>query len=536
MVIIAAKNPQPLSAQRKTRGPKESVAEPLDSLVFQLPDQAGAVRGHLASDPNHKLAPSTQYPLRTYMMTDKNQVAAVDFRELFANLKSRAYPSQNYKVTENRLEKVITKSTEERQARLDAKGPFPTGLRATPKDNSLNPTTVTMFTDDLSEVSGVYAQQMAQIGQVEGFQVVLGSHRDQSARIEAELDTKRVKNISFLALPEGEVWMEDYGEPLLQKGWVSPAIFEGDWVREAIDEDRQKRFSEDVPSNFGQLGQVHASQLQPAALGTATALGGVAVQGLAYLEGGNTLTGTRANGEAYALVGQDSLAVTKRLLNQQDDQKIKEAVGSDLGLPASSVFAVEQPGEFHLDMRMMPVAPGEIALNDAHAAAEQQIKWLEQELKVNLKDPQNDAKELRQQFEQRCQNLREEADKRAAYEKLTQRDLEAAGMKVHNLPGVFVDPDYPATDTSNFFNARHGVNESGERFSIFMGGKPEEEAFVADKLLRAKLGLTRLHFLDPAQTASTLSLQGGLKCRTKPDGELVPVADLSNPVQRRLSA
>ena len=503
-------------------------------MVFQLPEKAGAVRGHLANDPQHALCPSSQYPLRTYMLTGDNQVAAVDFRDIFENLKTRAYPSQNYKVTEKKLEKVIASSTEEREQRLQ--DGLPTGLRATPKDNSLNPTTVTMFSDSLSETSGVYAQQLAQIGQVEGFQVVLAGHSGQIEDLEAELDKKRVKNISFMSLPEGEVWVEDYGEPLLQKGWVTPAIFEGDWIRSAIDDARQQRFPDDVPSDFGQLGQVHACQLQPTALGQAAALGGKAVQGIAYLEGGNTLTGTRKNGEAYALVGQDSLAVTKKLLKTKSDQRVKDAVGSDLGLPASAVFGVEQPGEFHLDMRMMPVAPGEIALNDARAAAEQQIQWLGNQLQKDLQDPANNAEDLRAQFAERSQNLREEAEKRAKYEALATRDLEAAGMKVHHLPGVFVDPDYPATDTSNFFNARHGVNEAGERFSIFMGGKPEEEAFVAEKLLRADLGLTRLHFLDPAQTASTLSLQGGLKCRTKPDGELVPQEALNNPVQRRLSA
>lgn len=534
MKIAASTTPQQtVPTRRNQKAESDRPLEPQDSLVFQLPQGAGEVRGHLANDPDHALCPSSQYPLRTYMLTDKNQVAAVDFRDIYSNLKARAYPSQNYKITQKRLNRVMEKSTQDREARLQG-APAP-GLRATPKDNSLNPTTVTMFSDDLSEVSGVYALQMAQIGQVEGFQVVLAGHADRIQDVEAELDRRRVKNISFMSLPEGEVWVEDYGEPLLQKGWVTPAIFEGDWIRTAIDEGRKKRFPKEVPSDFGQLGQVQACHLQPTALGQAAALGGKAVQGVAYLEGGNTLTGTRPDGQPYALVGQDSLAVTKRLLEATSDQQVREAVAGDLGLPPSAVFPVEQPGEFHLDMRMMPVAPGEIALNDARAAAEQQIKWLQSELNQAIKDG-GQAKELRKQFKERCQNLREEAEKRAQYESLTTRDLEAAGMKVHHLPGVFVDPDYPSTDTSNFFNARHGVNEQGERFSIFMGGKPEEEAFVAEKLLHAGVGLTRLHFLDPTQTASTLSLQGGLKCRTKPDGELVPQAELNNPVQNRLSA
>ncbi len=95
MVIGALKPHQPHASQRQARSTESAAAEPQDSIVFQLPEKAGGVRGHLASDPQHALCPSSQYPLRTYMLTGNNQVAAVDFRDIFENLKSRAYPSQN---------------------------------------------------------------------------------------------------------------------------------------------------------------------------------------------------------------------------------------------------------------------------------------------------------------------------------------------------------------------------------------------------------------------------------------------------------
>jgi hypothetical protein len=358
-----------------------------------------------------------------------------------------------------------------------------------------------------------------------------------------EVKEQQIENISFTSIPQGEVWVEDYGEPLLQKGWTTPAIFEGDWLASSIAEDRQKRMKADT--TFSEQGQVHLSQLQYASLAKAGAQKGIAHQALSYLEGGNIFLGSRANGDAYALIGRDSLAITRELLTRQSggevsDQKVLEVIAADLGVPVEGVFPVEQPGEFHLDMRMMPIAPGEYALNDARAAADQQIAWLKEQLSLAVADPnlsKEDVQGLKADFKERAKNLRGEARARAVFEALARKDLEAAGMKVHSLAGVFVDPDQPTRDTSNFFNARHGVNEQGERFSIFMGGTPEEEAYVAEKLLKGTdAQISRLHFLDPAQTEETLGLFGGLKCRTKPDGELVSSQFLKSPNLGRLSA
>lgn len=520
--------------------PVSAVQDPLD---FTLPG-GGKVAGHLASDPQHPVYESSRYPLRTFMLTQDQQVTAVDFQDLHQQLNTGGYPAERFSIDQDAVDKVVEQSTSDRERRLANLPQVENGLRATPKDNSLNPSTVTMFTTSLTEVSGVYAQQLAQIGEVEGFHVRLATDVSSQDDLSDKLQEAGVNNVSVMGIPGGEVWVEDYGEPLLQKGWVVPAMFEGDWLDETIRESRNERMP-DLDTTFTQQGQVHLSQLQPAALAKAAATGGEARQALSYMEGGNILTGSRPDGSGYALIGRDSLALTKELLVQQtggnlSDKKVAEVIGADLGLPKEAVFPMEQPGEFHLDMRMMPLAPGEIALNDAKGAAEQQIAWLQAELNTKLADPlipESEAADLKAEFDERCVSLREEAEKRAGYEELTERDLRAAGMKVHRLPGVFVDPDAPAVDTSNFFNARHGVNESGERFSIFMGGKPEEEAFIAEKVLKnADAKITRLHFLDPAQTPETLSLWGGLKCRTKPDGELVPEAALRSPARGRLSA
>jgi len=61
------------------------------------------------------------------------------------------------------------------------------------------------------------------------------------------------------------------------------------------------------------------------------------------------------------LVGKDSVAVSREKLSwtwatcrQPGDAGFHR---QDLGIKKSDVFAIEQPGEFHLDMRIMCAAP-----------------------------------------------------------------------------------------------------------------------------------------------------------------------------------
>jgi len=47
--------------------------------------------------------------------------------------------------------------------------------------------------------------------------------------------------------------------------------------------------------------------------------------------------------------------------------------------------------------------------------------------------------------------------------------------------------------------------------------------------------ISRLHFLDPKVSQTTLDMMGGLKCRTKPEGELVSGGLLENPARAQLT-
>lgn len=513
-----------------------------EPLEFRLGN--ALLKGHLASDPHHAGYPSSRHTIRSYMPVAGGHVAALDFRDLLKAVQVPSLPSKTYVVKGAQVDQLQRDTAAERQRQLKT-GQLVQGKSVVPKDATLNPTDVTMFLRSSSDVSSRYAAQLAQVGQIEGFHVMAGVGSGQTAHFQNTF--KGVANVSFMEIPHGEVWVEDYSEPTLGGGQVTPAIFEdpgGRLVNDAITEGRRQRFQgTGLDGSFAYHGAVNQGKYQKAALARGLAEPGPVRQGLSYLEGGNIYTGTRPNGEGYVLVGKDSFHVTRRLLEKQTGRNWSEAevarvIAADLGLKTQNVVPVEQPGAFHLDMRMSALGPGEILLHDSVAAAHQQVAWMKEDVNKQLAAGEITAQQAAAQMktiDAQGKNMLQQARRMAPYEEMTAKDLRAAGFEVHRLAASFVDPKQPERDTANYFNARHGTNEQGERFSILMGGRSREEAFVAQQLFALSEGtLSRVHFLDPAVTQSTLDLMGGLKCRTKPEGDLISAQLLASPPQALL--
>ncbi len=59
--------------------------------------------------------------------------------------------------------------------------------------------------------------------------------------------------------------------------------------------------------------------------------------------------------------------------------EVQRWIGHDLGVTASQVSFVEQPGDFHLDMSMVPLADGKMMVNDSMESYANQEKWLRQD-------------------------------------------------------------------------------------------------------------------------------------------------------------
>lgn len=522
----------------------DNEAKPLPELPepmkFRLKPEGAVLKGHLASDPKHAQYPSARYALRSYFPTPAGELAVVDFRDLFKSA-GPAYPSQRYTVTSKEISKAVKDTGAVRSQQLTS-GKLVAGDRVVPKDGALNPENFAIYLNSASDVSFRYAEQLSQIGKLEGFHVVAGGRNVNSE--EKELKKGGYDNLSYLTADGGEAWVEDYGEPTLAGGRVCPAIFSdsGDQVPNWIAQGRQERFTaHGLDGHFAFHGAVNQGKFQPYCLAQGLAEKGSIRQALSYMEGGNIMPGTNANGDGFVLVGKDSFHVSRRLLEKQTGKQwsvedTKRAIAADLGLKPENVHGIEQPGAFHLDMRMTQVAPGEFLLNDSVAACKQQIEWLKRDLADRTELSAEDRTKLEGKLEERSEAMLKQAKLMARYEALTAADLEGAGMKVHRAPGVFVDTSDPGRDVCNFFNVRHGTNESGERFTILMGSTPRHEAFFAPKLFEASGGeISRMHFLDPKVSQTTLDMMGGLKCRTKPEGELVSQALLNEPVRAQLT-
>lgn len=410
-----------------------------------------------------------------------------------------------------------------------------------------------------SDVTGTaFAEQMAKIGEVEGFRVVLRCPAEWAARLAEDFKELKLDNVVVLPISgtsyELDFWSEDHGE-LHVDGSVSvprklhdPGELDLGALGKAIVEARFQRLrpgaadrelSKHPDLAFQYVGAV-------AARGTQRALGAIALGADAelrvtgsYLEGGNVLVGRRATGEPYALVGKDSLEATRYLLERDlgrrpDDAKVLAVIAADLGVAPKDVVPVEQPGEFHLDMAMSLLPGGRVLVNDSRQAQALQAQQARaRHLEAEPKRPPDGAsprrlarfeedlaawKEEGQWLEKAITRAGGEAVRRAALEAKAAADLQAAGLSVHRIAGAF--PRITGQEPMNFLNGERGLNARGEQFLVTLGGDPAFERHFVEALAKVEPGTVRVHFLDRELTAPTLNAMGGLSCRAKLEGTL----------------
>ena len=487
-------------------------------------------------------------PLRTYAVTCAQEMAQLQFGDLLAGTHPQRGPVfKTRTVTKERLAQELQSAREARQRKLDhieTTRPAPT---AVPKDSSLNPQAFSMFARPGETLNLGFVKQMAELGQVEGFRVLVETPYGSATALREELQEMGVRNVHVLPTRgDGETWTEDYGEMNLAQGAGLPSLIDHSVSEAAVNLDRLQRFPTEHrwwkpstwlapdPGHFDQLGAVSEGGFQESLAGAALARGLKIRENFSHIEGGNLLTGTLPDGQGYALVGRDSVAVTRAVLEKDlgrpvDEREALVAISKDLGMDVSNVHPIEQPGAFHLDMRMMLAAPGQVILNDAREAALLQEKWLRDDHRQAEPEVTGPISAMRhfgwklkgRALETQITGILAEADRRARYEDRTAAELEAAGLHVDRLPGVFVVPGSAGSDQANLINGRHGVNEQGERFFIALGAEQRAETEVAHRLMQVlPTGISRVHFLDRELTPQTLDLSGGIKCRTKPEGEL----------------
>lgn len=428
--------------------------------------------------------------------------------------------------------------------------------RVVPKDASVMPESYTMATGG-DALSLGFIRGMARVGQLEDFRIeVLASAPKTIAR--------QLREPNLRVLPTkipSSTWTEDYGEHTVGGGTVVPARIQASLVDEAVFPDRVRRFygRAQVPpkasraklaeqmrwrfprAHFSVHGAVSQGNRQRLLISRACRLGEPVREANSHIEGGNMLTGTLPDGQGYALVGKDSVAVTRLLMEQELGRRVgqREAlqtIAKDLGIAPEHCHAIEQPGEFHLDMRILCAAPGQVVVNDARAAYQVQSQWMRESYQAaRTRMTPKKWRQRGKRLEKQLAKMRGVAQRRSRLEEKAVKDLRRAGLQVERMPAVFVDPRNPSRDIANFVNGRGGTNAQGERFFIGLGSSSKMERLAADYLMKKiPTGFSKIYFLDSRLTQQTLDMSGGIKCRTKPTGKVAPPRWLRHPWPSRV--
>jgi hypothetical protein len=468
-----------------------------------LPGQSSPIRGHRLDHPAHSSFPSSRYEVRLIARDRQQQLVSCDFRDLL----SSPQPHQ----------RVLPWSVTRQEVSQELQQQRHTSQSVLPKDHSLQVRSVELVVND-SDSSDRYFEQMTEIGQVEGFLMVGLSSQPPTER-QDRLDQVEYSNFALYQTEPRYTWLEDSSEILSQGARLVPPRLPGGeaWITQVLHQERRERLGELAQCLEGQeQGKVSLSQASEAGVAQGLVQGQRAIVARSYLEGGNLLSGQRKDGTPYVLVGRDSLALTRHLLASTTGrmpslEEVQEVVAQDLGLLPEQVFPVEQPGTYHVDLCMTSIGPGRIALQDSRKAAELHLKELE---RSGYSLPSLKAYRDR---------LEAWVARRTPLEALAQRDLLQAGLEVARVAGAFPSLSDPNRDSVNFFNARHGTSPDGVRYSILMGAPSQLEQHFAQAILdELQAPIDRLYFLDPAETDKTLQRLGGLKCRTKLQGDELP--------------
>jgi hypothetical protein len=413
-----------------------------------------------------------------------------------------------------------------------------------------------------------FAEFLASVGAIEGFQVV--------ARLAPGAEwaeyLRHVPNLVLTDVPGAQyIWSEDISEISVDGTFhMTARIGDLELLRRAIMVDRMRRFYPQVPpgelaaiaalptthggqtgglpseillgfpdARFMLQGRVEGGNGQRVGAAMALTRGASLREAMTYLEGGNVLLGTMPGGQPFALVGRDSAAVSRALIERHlarpvGDGELRAAIAKDLGIEPARMYLVEQPWVFHLDMAMTLLRPGTVVLNDAWEAFRLQTTWMREDHEAWRPRRESAASEVEhlrdlerwrsagRDLEDSIRRMQRFTEFFARYEARAAADLDAAGLKVVRVAGRFVHPTLPwARDIMNFLNGEAGTNAQGRTYFVTQGGDPRAERYIAEQLLTGNTGLDRLYLAPRLVSRETLWERGGMGCRVKAEGEVV---------------
>jgi hypothetical protein len=427
-----------------------------------------------------------------------------------------------------------------------------TSCNVIPKDLSARPKRMYMVStqdDSAGEVVGLQLiKDMVAIAEPEHFQVHVTAQRvslDTKAALATLAATGRLASNARIE-PAFSCWAEDSGEVNDTHVRIPAPTAKGEWeeLDKAMMRDRERRgyqpgITEQVnPQVFRSIKRVGTSVAQSGKVAEKQALADIlrreVVAHQSHIEGGNLLVGTDAAGELFALVGRDGVAATRARLARELpyllelpqgewESYARDVIGKDLGLPAQRVFFVEQPAAFHLDMGILLLGNGIIAVNDSLQVLDIMLGWLPAYTK-QLEDEGHQAEDVGRVMDGLSTALRAGLTEMARHEAKAVADIERASEEIAkagspHLTVIRVPGSYPSstiTSTMNFFNGEIGTADTGKGYLITNGGSDRRaEQLIAELYLRAQPALEIVYFVSPGASGPSLDSGGGIGCRTK---------------------
>ncbi len=371
-----------------------------------------------------------------------------------------------------------------------------------------------------ADVDTEYVEAFARIGAQEGFGVVEADFYPEGPqrRTRANIETVRVPFDSVSA------WMEDRGQVAVDgQVTVPPPRPSGTapqaqaFVSRAIDAHRARRAAAARRSGVelafgGSQGGVWGRGEENMRLMFGLATRRRIRIDLCYLERGNVLLGQGSRG-TYALVGSDSMGLSRATLEgsfealgiergRLDDDMVRIAIANDIGVEPRNVIEVEQAAGFHIDMSMTPWTSGVVLLNDM-AQVEDTMRRTFQARGMSAAS-------------QQLARGRARLLQIAATERITERQLRAAGLRVVRAPGKF--PALPEDNwRTNFFNGEGGSGTAGRGpYWITQDGPAAYKDAFESALRRGGVTVPRMYHVPADSSRDSLGAQGGANCRAVP--------------------
>lgn len=272
---------------------------------------------------------------------------------------------------------------------------------------------------------------------------------------------------------------------------------------------------------FSKIGQTFSKYNYLDAILLAKGMGIKLEMSLTYSEGGNTLSGLHDD-VPYFIIGQDTVDVSWDFLKKQlggvDDRDkegiLKKAFGLDYGAFPGDIYFVEQPGDFHLDMRMAVVGPKTVVLNKATDSLKTyvQLRWGSED-------------EIPDKYKEKYNQLMEHAEMLEAFEDKAEEQLKEQGFTVIRIPGAFpnFDKDDKTKECMNFFNMVQATTPDGKPLIVALGCVNEEfeklfMKMVVDPICKKQeidIEDITVRFLPYEASVEYLDNYGGISCAVK---------------------